>query len=225
MKAKYIFLTGTLFVIMVLCTHCSKKEDPPQEPEAIEVSTESIALEKGTQVDLTISKGKSPFSVSSANQSIATVSISGNIVTISGVAEGETNVNITSADNAKKQITVTVASDPFETFKADATLRFEMNEEIIKNRESNLLFITDAGLLFSSTKSKVGFGTKDGLTLTLIEWDGDISVGAKNNASIRTLSGVTPIPYFEILKSQDGVIWAVYKQSESGATERFVQKW
>ena len=225
MNTKYIVFTGAVFVIMALCTLCSKQEDTPQEPETIELSAESITFEKGRQANLTINKGKSPFSVSSANQTVATVSIYGNIITINGISEGETKVEIASADHAKKQITVTVSADPYEAFKADATLRFELSGETIHNRESNLLFVKDSGILFSSTKSKVGFGTKDGLSLTLIEWEGDNSGGVKNNAAIRTLTGITPILYFEILKSQDGIIWAIYKRIESGTTERFVQKW
>jgi hypothetical protein len=225
MKAKYIFFTGTALIIMALCTYCKKNVKIEPEPEAIVVSAESVAVEKGKQTEITISNGKSPFSVSSVNQTVATVSISENKITIIGISEGETKVDITSADNAKKQITVTVSADPYEAFKTDATLRFELNGETIKNRESNLLFIKDAGQFFSSTKSKVGFGKKDGSTLTLIEWNGDNSVGVKNNVSIRTLSGIKDIPYLVILKSQDGLIWVVFKQSESGVTERFVQKW
>jgi len=233
MKAKYIFYTGAVLIIIALFTHCKKES---KAPEAIVVSNEKVTLEKGKSEEVTISKGKSPFTVSSASQTIATVNISGNTITISGIAEGETKVDITSADNAKKQITVTVnpifaTTINHEVFKTNNSLLFEFragtpNSELIRNGidKLHLMFIKDAGQLFSSTKNKVGYCTKDGLSLMLIEWEGDTSVGEKSNASIRTLSGVTTLRYFEVLKFQDGIIWAVY-QEESGVVGRFRQKW
>jgi len=124
---------------MALFTFCKKD---PKEPEAIVVSTESVTVEAGKSVQVTISKGKSPFTVSSASQAIATVSISGNSVTINGIAAGETKVDITSADKATKQISVTVTAVPNNPdnpiidpstinhagFKeSDIPLRFEFN--------------------------------------------------------------------------------------------------
>jgi len=239
MKAKYIFSTAAILIIMALFTFCKKD---PKEPEAIVVSTENVTVEAGKSVEVTISKGKSPFAGSSASQAIATVGISGNTVTINGIAAGETKVDITSADKATKQISVTVTAVPDNPFIDPSTinhegfkefgyaLRFEFNIlsdfKEYRNGETTpqYIYIKDAGQLFSSTKNKVGFGSKDGSSLMLIEWEGDASVGVKNNPSIRTLSGVTVLRYFAVLKLQDGVIWAVY-QDESGAIGRFIQKW
>jgi len=114
--------------------------------------------------------------------------------------------------------------DAYESFKADASPRWENGATVEKNDASLYTYITDAGgNLFSSAKYKTGRTSSDGSSYEIIEFDGQPAVGKPTGAAIRRPSGVTNLSSLEILKTDSGKLWIVFKETETSAERRIVQ--
>lgn len=74
--------------------------------EPLTVDKTSAEVNAGQTVDVTVSKGTTPYTATSADTKIATVSVKDSKVTIKGVKAGKTTVTI--ADKNKKTATVSV---------------------------------------------------------------------------------------------------------------------
>jgi len=70
------------------------------------VNPESITVSVGGTGTATITGGRSPYSASSNNPSVATVSVNGNTASVTGVAEGTATITIT--DGNKNSVTLAV---------------------------------------------------------------------------------------------------------------------
>ncbi|MDR1154946.1 MAG: hypothetical protein LBL04_09540, partial [Bacteroidales bacterium] len=79
--------------------------------------------------------------------------------------------------------------------------------------------------LFSSTRNKFGYASRDGTAFYFIEWEGDAAAGAKTNASIRNSSGGANLQTLQIIQSEDNRVWIVYKENADSEEGRVVQKW
>ena len=125
-----------------------------------------------------------------------------------------------------KQETTDKPVDPYQAFKANNTLRFEgAGMATVKNTDAQHLFYSDKGGLFSSTKNKVGYTSRNGSQYYFVEWNGDATLGTKSNPTLRTQSGVVNLQSLQIIQSKGGVLWIVYKQTASSAEGKVVQKW
>jgi len=111
-------------------------------------------------------------------------------------------------------------------FLKDYTPRFEeAGSSAQRNSDATKLFYMDKGILFSSSKYKTGYASRDGSSFYFVEWSGGLSVGEKSNPSLRTQSGEVPLAYVKIHKAEGGIIWLTYKQSENSSEGIIVQKW
>lgn len=114
--------------------------------------------------------------------------------------------------------------DPYETFKADATPRWENGSAVEQNDKSAYTFIVDkGGNLFSSDKYKIGRTSADGSSYEFIEFSGVPVAGKPSGASIRTEQGVTTPTRLEIVKTENGKSWIVFKETETATERRVVQ--
>jgi hypothetical protein len=118
--------------------------------------------------------------------------------------------------------------DPYATFKADATERWESGTTVEKNEESDFLFITDTdGSLFESGKYTTGRMADDGSTFELIEFScpsGNApAVGTPASPSIRTASGSVSLHSLSIVKIDSGKLWIVFKETADAPERRIVQ--
>ncbi|MDR0540745.1 MAG: hypothetical protein LBH19_00875 [Dysgonamonadaceae bacterium] len=80
----------------------------PKAATAPVLSAQSVEVEIDQTATVTISEGTAPFAVSSSNSAIATANISGNTITVKGVADGTSLVTVTGADNATASFAVDV---------------------------------------------------------------------------------------------------------------------
>lgn len=110
-----------------------------------------------------------------------------------------------------------IGTDPFvEPWLLDATLRCEgAGKATIRFTDGNYLFYVDRGELFSSTKNKMGYSTRDGATYCFVEWNGDFSVGAKSGATLRTQSSTVTLETLKVVKSVGGIVWVAYTQNST----------
>jgi len=117
-------------------------------------------------------------------------------------------------------------SNPLNQFLNDATPRFEgAGNATIKNSDATHLFYADKGNLVASSKNKIGYAARDGLSFYFIEWSGDAGVGVKSDPTFRSQNGAVPLSSLEVVKNKDGVIWIVYQHSATSPEGRIVQKW
>ena len=70
----------------------------------------------------------------------------------------------------------------------------------------------------------MGYGTRDGSTYYFVEWTGDWNIGTKTSPTLRTQTGTATLQSLQIVQSQGGVVWIVYKQTATSAEGRVVQK-
>ena len=76
----------------------------------LEVDPTSLNLAPGDTSTATISGGTSPYTVSSSNPSAATATVSGDTVTVSGIADGSTTITISDSASSSVIISVMVAT-------------------------------------------------------------------------------------------------------------------
>ena len=114
--------------------------------------------------------------------------------------------------------------DPYISFKADVTPRWENGATVEKNDGSPFTFFTDNGEnLFSSTKYKIGRISDDYTNYEIIEFSGKAAVGKPNEPIIRKPSGATPLHSLEIVQEKDGTLWLVFKETATSPERRIVQ--
>ena len=221
MKNNIKTLIATL-IVCVLITGCPPGPDGPITPG---LSQSSVTIEEGKTAEVTITKGIPPYNVT-VSSSIATATVSDHKITIKAISAGSAKITVQGADLGSSTINLTITADPYKAFKADATLRFEgAGITTVKNIDAKQLFYSDKGGLYASTKNKLGYASVDGSSYYFVEWSGDAGVGNKTNPSLRTQNGEVALQSLQIVKSEGGALWVVYKQNASSAEGRIVQKW
>jgi hypothetical protein len=114
--------------------------------------------------------------------------------------------------------------DPYATFKADVTPRWENGPTVEKNEQGAYVFITDGGgKLFDSDKYKTGRMSADGSDYELIEFSGAPAAGNPANPALRTPAGVEPLHRLEIVQAADGMLWIVFQETAGSPERRIVQ--
>jgi len=114
--------------------------------------------------------------------------------------------------------------DPYETFKTDATPRWENGSTVERNDQGAYVFITDTGgKLFSSDNYKTGRMPADGSDYELIEFSGSPAVGTPSDPTIRKPSGSAALHSLEIVQITGDKLWIVFKETETSTERRIVQ--
>ena len=115
--------------------------------------------------------------------------------------------------------------DPYMSFKADATLRWETGLKREVSDSSTYIFITDAGgTLFGSPKYKIGRITKnDGSDYEIIEFSGTPAIGKPAEPSLRKPSGTTGLHSLEIVKMVDSKLWIIFQETSTSPVRKVVQ--
>jgi len=115
--------------------------------------------------------------------------------------------------------------DMYAAFKADATPRWENGATVEKNHENlSFNYISDmGGSLFSSAKLKIGRMSADGKEYELIEFSGQAVAGKATDPSIRKPSGVVSLYSLDIVKTEGGKLWIVFKETANAVERKIVQ--
>jgi hypothetical protein len=102
---------------------------------------------------------------------------------------------------------VSVHADPNKAFKADATVRVEVNGTTYT--EVDGIFAVDkGGKLLGSSQVKIGFSTRDGSAFWYIGWDGDYQ-----NPKLYTPERVADLSSLQEVQAKDGEVWVTGKNS------------
>ena len=212
--------TAILVLASVFAAGCSKDKDKPA-PVTPLLSQSSVTVAAGATASVSITAGVAPFSVTVADKTLATATVSGSDITISGVAAGATTFTVKGSDGGGTSaiaLTVQPAATPDAdaAFKADATLRWGATANAAT---TNLFYKDKSGSLFDTPTHKTGYTTPDG-DMLFIEWEGTGSSG-----SIRTKTGVTPLHSLRIVQTTAEKIWIEYQTTQTAAKVQAVQRW
>jgi hypothetical protein len=72
------------------------------------LNIQAVAIDADETTTVTITAGTAPFTVTSSNENIATASVSGNSISVKGIADGTALITVTGADNASSAFAVDV---------------------------------------------------------------------------------------------------------------------
>ena len=150
--------------VAIIFTGCKKDKDPVTP----KFSPEIVSVTEGSAATATITAGTAPFTATSSSTGIATASVEGNTITITGVAVGTTTVAVTGSDGGSANLAVSVnakgANDP------DLS---ETELEVAEGAQATVT-ITGGTEPFTATSSKpdVVTVTVSGRTVTVTGVDG-----------------------------------------------------
>ena len=107
-KVKFIKFTMAFFacVLAVTMGSCDKNDDP-KVPD-LKCTPSKVEVAPGKTATVTVSGGTAPFTVTSSDSKIATVTIKDRKIIIKGVKAGSTSVTVTDKDKKAGTISVTV---------------------------------------------------------------------------------------------------------------------
>ncbi len=105
MNKKLIYLLALVFSLGLSFTACGDDDD---DDVNLELDKTEVTVAIGTTQEVKITKGNNDYKVAEDNKDIATASVSGTTITITGVAKGTTNINVTDKAGKKAVVKVTV---------------------------------------------------------------------------------------------------------------------
>ncbi len=108
-KNRYNFLITVLILTVVLSFTFCKSDDGPAEPVIPVLSPSTVDVAVNGQASVSISSGVEPFSLSNVDVTKASVSLSGRIITVQGIAPGSFTATVSGSDGGKVSLAITVA--------------------------------------------------------------------------------------------------------------------
>lgn len=105
MNKKLLCLLMFVFSLGLTFTACSSDDD---DPVNLTLEKSETSVDQGATVTVKITQGNGDYKVSSAGETTATASVSGDVITITGVAAGETTITVTDKDKKTVTLKVTV---------------------------------------------------------------------------------------------------------------------
>ena len=110
MKKYYSFFVAAVFALSTVFISCGNDTEEPEDPRIpeLEVSADNILVQADGSFNLQITSGGGEFRAFSLNDDIATVRVSGNTVTVEGVANGQTALVVSDSNGLFKRVPIVV---------------------------------------------------------------------------------------------------------------------
>jgi len=127
------------------------------------VPGESLTIEQGSTLTKALTFGTS-YTVSSTNETIAAASITGNMLTITGVGKGKTQIIVKDTPTQKAQTFNIEVTSSFAVEKAKLTLvngQEEVNA-VIKGKDKYTLSVSPEGIVAATVEDRIVNGNPDG---------------------------------------------------------------
>lgn len=153
MNKKIINLFLAFSLSLFVFTACSDDDDNDLVLERSEVT---VVLGETTTVKIT--KGNSGYKVTPADATVATATLEGNVITITGIKAGETTIAVT--DNEKKSATLkvkvaTLAEQVAATYNGDLTITLPAGEPDVSKKD---IVLATSGEKIKLTLANFSFG-------------------------------------------------------------------
>lgn len=216
MKVKPIFLL-TLLCVSVLFIAC----DNDDADSKLTFDKNSVEVIVNVTDTVKVSGGKSPYTATEGDDSIAEATVSSGKIAIRGLKEGQTTVTVTDADGNTRTIAVTVAEDPFEDEKDDATIRFKWDTlEKVKGADAGTYLLSkanDKSVTFSWTSED----EEDSIIIKFMDANDKIGVESET-ASVRespAVAGQMKVKVDEETTNYDLISWRVVQAAPAAEDE------
>lgn len=131
-KMKFLKFAAAMLCCMFALTFVSCDDDDDEPQAMLKFNPEKVEVVVGASVDVTVSEGAESYTAVSSDEEIATVEVSENIITVTGVKEGSATVRVTDTNNKIGILSVTVKSeaDELELDKNSVNMAVD-NEEVV----------------------------------------------------------------------------------------------
>lgn len=122
MKKKILF-HAFMAMVMSICSFGFTSCDDDDEPKgnSLKFSPEKVEVAPGRTATVSIKGGSAPFTLTSSDAMVATASASGPIITVTGVKNGNTYINVTDKNKFSGKFAVTVKDAPAAGLTVDKT--------------------------------------------------------------------------------------------------------
>ena len=95
-------------VFAMTIVSCDKDDDDAPTPSAFKFNPAKVEVAVGASANVTVSGGTEPYTVASSDVKTATVKVSKNIITVTGVKEGKVTLNVSDKNKKVGMLAVTV---------------------------------------------------------------------------------------------------------------------
>lgn len=104
---KMNYLTG-IFFLSLLFVACDKKDEPTPK---LTMTPSSVEVKISEEATVKVSGGTTPYTVASADTTIATATVTASDVKVAGVKEGQTTITVTDKNKVQGSFTVKVTGE------------------------------------------------------------------------------------------------------------------
>lgn len=118
MKKRSIYLSCVILLSGITLVACDK-----DEADKLTFDKSSVELQVEETTTITVSGGVSPYTTKEVDETVVEATVDGKVITLKGLKEGATTVQVTDKNGVEAAITVKVNKDPYEEDKKDATVR------------------------------------------------------------------------------------------------------
>ena len=111
-------------VFAMTIVSCDKDDDDAPTPSAFKFNPAKVEVAVGASANVTVSGGTEPYTVASSDVKTATVKVSKNIITVTGVKEGKVTLNVSDKNKKVGMLAVTVKNGtaPYSATAKDASI-------------------------------------------------------------------------------------------------------
>lgn len=107
-QMKFLKFAAAMLCCVFAMTVVSCDDDDDEVPSAFKFSPAKAEVAVGASTDITVTGGTEPYTVTSSDAKTATVKVSKNIITVTGVKEGKVTLNVSDKNKKVGMLAVTV---------------------------------------------------------------------------------------------------------------------
>ncbi len=174
------FMMATCLVLFL--ASCKDKNDPVNPT----LNPDIVSVKQGAAATVAISGGEAPYTVESSANDIATVTVNGSNLTVTGVALGTANVTVSAKDGGRSTLAVAVnAKDP-----SDPTLDPASAMAVVGGTMTVNISGGTAPYAVTSSAGTIATATVDGTVITVT----GVAIGTANITVKGSDNGSTILP-------------------------------
>ena len=172
---------------------------------SLQLSQSSIALLVGQVLSVTISGGQTPYTISGGTSSVAQTSLNGNIINVSGLTAGSSNMTVCSAGGACIPLSIIINASGTGT-----QLSFSQSSVTVAPGGSSSITLSGSGGYYSSNSTNPAVAT--------VQVNGNTAVvtgltTGSNNISICQSGGQCAILFVTVTGNSTGTSLPIFSQT------------
>ncbi len=194
----FLFIASCVFVL----ASCSEDDEPTLAE--LKLDKTSIEVVEEATVTITIQTGNGGYTATPASTSVATASVSGTTITVTGVTEGSTTIAIVDEKGKTASVTVSVVSK--YTVPTSAQFVWDGAKTDFETTNNWGLAIYTNRLAITNLIDKKQY---------ILSWTGDLSKGDKTGGKLQVVGSGDPITLtiFRVVKSESNTYYIAFQNN------------